>query len=802
MNKKKFFELIKQKYLVLDGAVGTFLQKSGMPTGVCPEKWALENPDVLSGIHLSYKNAGSDIVYTCTFGANRLKLETYGLGDKVLEYNEQLAKLAKKAVGQEIYVAGAIGPMGHFIEPLGSLSFDQAYDIFSEQIKGLVAGGADLIVIETMIEIQETRAALLAAKDLCDLPVITSVTFGDDQLTLTGSDPVTTLITLQSLGADCIGTNCSTGPGDMLKVIKAMRQYANVPLMAKPNAGLPKIVNGETVFDLSAEQFSKFIPEFIDSGAALIGGCCGTSPEYIKYIKQISEGKKPKPVTYVPVRAVTSRTKTVFFSNANPPVIIGERINPTGKKKLSAELAKGSMMEVKRFAMEQKDAGADILDVNVGVPKIDELATMKTAIFHLSTFSGLPLCIDSSDPEVIAQALKIYPGRALINSLSGESDKLKRLIPSIKKYNPLFIFLPINDDGIPQTGEARIDVVKKTLTRLKQEGIPAESMVVDGITMTVSASPESPKQTLKTIDYCANKLNLLTTVGLSNVSFGLPERKNVNSAFLSMAIDRGLGSLIINPCLVTAMNIFYGASLLAGRDKNALIYINKVKKIQTIQKGSNQHSGQNNPKDLNCKQALIQGNKEALLKAVKIELDKKTKPMVIIDDFLIPAMQEVGAKFNNKELFLPQLLLSTEAMQEAFKCLKPFMEEENASKIGRMIIATVKGDIHDIGKNIVALMLRNNGIDVIDLGKDIDAEIIIKTAEKENISLIGLSALMTTTMVEMENVINIARTENKPLKFMVGGAVVTPEYAKTIGADGYSKDAVEAVEIAKKLLED
>ena len=802
MNKKEFIKLTEQKYLVLDGATGTFLQKSGMPTGVCPEKWALENPDVLAGIHSSYKNAGSDIVYTCTFGGNRLKLETYGLGDKVFEYNKKLTEIAKQAVGQNTYVAGSVGPMGHFIEPLGSLSFDEAYDIFAEQIKGLAAGGADMIVIETMIEMQETRAALLAAKDVCDLPIITSVTFGDDQLTLTGSDPVTTLITLQSLGADCVGTNCSTGPDDMIKVIKAMRPYANVPLMAKPNAGLPKIVDGNTVFDLSAEKFSEFIPAFMESGIVLMGGCCGTSPEYIKYIKDHFDGNKPEPVTRQAVRAVTSRSKTIFFKNDTPPVIIGERINPTGKKQLSAELAEGNMMELKRLAMEQKDAGADILDVNVGVPKIDELNTMKNAIAQLSTFSDLPLCIDSSDPQVISEALKVYPGRALINSLSAESEKFNKLMPAIKRYNPLFIFLPISDDGIPATAKERIDVVEKTIARLKEEGVPPESMVVDGITMTVSSSPESPKETLQTIDHCANKLNLLTTVGLSNISFGLPERKNVNSAFLAMAIDRGLSSLIINPCFVSAMNIFYAASLLAGRDKNALTYINKVKKTQTLEKDSGQAKNQSASKDLDCKQALIQGNKEALLKAVKKEIDNNTKPMIIIDNYLIPAMQEVGDKFNKKELFLPQLLLSTEAMQDAFAYMKPMMEEDGASKLGRMIIATVKGDIHDIGKNIVALMLRNNGIDVIDLGKDIDAETILETAKKENISVIGLSALMTTTMVEMENVINMAKAENRQLKFLVGGAVVTPEYAKTIGAHGYAKDSVEAVKVVKELLED
>ncbi len=793
MNRTEFSHLAAGKYLVLDGATGTFLQESGMPAGVCPEQWALDNPQVLKNIHTSYKNAGSNIAYTCTFGANRLKLETYGLQDKVYQYNRDLAKLAKDALGRDVYCAGSIGPLGHFIEPMGTLTFEQAYDIFQEQIRGLADGGADILVIETMIDIQETRAALLAALDTCELPVIVSLTFGDDGRTLTGSDPATAVITLQSLGADAIGTNCSTGPDKMLEVIKRMKPYARIPLMAKPNAGLPSIIDGKTVFNLTARQFSKYVPSFMENGVTMMGGCCGTSPDFIKEISTHFCGKTPLPIAADPVQAVTSRSKTVFFDSSKPALVIGERINPTGKKTLSAQLKEGVLNEVKRFAVEQKNGGADILDVNVGVPGIDEEKTMRAVITSLSSFSELPLCIDSSDPAVIETALKVYPGRALVNSISAESEKMDKLAPVIKKYNPMVIFLPIDDNGIPQTARERTELIEKTAVRFEQSGIRRDQLVVDGLVMTVSSAPQAPKETLETIGWCTGN-NLLTTIGLSNVSFGLPNRNNVNSAFCAMAVARGISSVIINPCHDEVMNIFHAANVLTGRDANALAYINAMRETAGAPK---QHSPTH---ALDCADALLQGNKEALLEAVKEELAKGRNPLAVVNESLIPGIQQVGEKFNCKELFLPQLMLATEAMQEAFAYLKPMMVQDESNKAGRMIIATVEGDIHDIGKNMVSLMLRNHGIEVVDLGKDVDADTILDTAEREKISVIGLSALMTTTMVAMKEVICRARQENKPLRFVVGGAVVTPEYAKEIGADGYAKDAVQAVDVVKRLL--
>lgn len=794
MNRLEFNNLISKKYLTLDGAVGTLMQQAGMPTGVCPEQWALEHPDVISKIHKDYAAAGSDVVYTCTFGANALKLKTFGLESNVRDYNTRLARLAREAVGPKVLVAGSIGPTGQFVEPLGSLSFDQAFALFSEQIAGLIYGDVDMLVIETMIDIQEARVALLAAKDLCNLPVIVSLTYAEEMRTLTGTDPVTALITLQSMGAAAVGTNCSTGPAGMLDIIKRQAPYASVPLMVKPNAGMPVLKDGKTVFTMTAEEFGSYVPQFMEAGVSVMGGCCGTNPDFIAQISTQISGITPPKIMAAPIRAVTSRSKSVMFHENTPPLIIGERINPTGKKQLSAELKAGKMTEVKRLAREQIEAGADILDVNVGVAGGDEHTLMREVIFTLSRIADLPLCIDSSDPEVIEEALKQYPGRALINSLTAEKDKLNRLIPVIAQYGAMFIFLPLDDAGIPARAEKRITLVKKALQRCAEFHIAPEQMVVDGLTMTVSSEPLAPRETLDTICYCTEKLNVLTTTGLSNVSFGLPDRSSVNGAFLSMAIEHGLSSVIINPSHQETMDMFYAACVLCERDKNALRFIDRA--ARKTQPERQQVAEQ--PQSL--KGCVVSGDKERLVELLKTKIASGCSALTIMNESLIPAMQIVGEKFSCKEIFLPQLMLSAEAMQEAFAYLKNYLPQDGAHKAGRMIIATVKGDIHDIGKNMVALMLRNHGIEVIDLGKDVSCEKILKTALKEHISVIGLSALMTTTMVEMEQVITSARAKKLGLKFVVGGAVITPEYAEKIGADAYAKDAVSAVEVVKKLL--
>ncbi len=796
MNKTDLMNLLNEKFVVLDGATGTFLQKEGMPAGVCPELWAIENPDVTKKVHKSYVDAGSDIIYTCTFGANKIKLKTYELEKQTEEINFKLIKLAKESAGTKSLVAGSIGPTGKFIEPVGDLSFDEAKDVFAEQVGAMAEAGADLLVIETMMDIQEARAALIAAKEICALPVIVSMTYAEDNRTLTGTDPLSALITLQSLGADVVGTNCGFGPDKMIQIIKMMAPYAQVPLMAKPNAGLPVLKNGETVYNMSPCEFGKYVEDFIKCGIRLMGGCCGTSPDYVTMVHKHFKGKIPDKFTAMEnTEGVSSRSKTVFFDNGKPAIIIGERINPTGKKVLSEELRNGKMTELKRLAGDQVNAGADILDVNVGVPSIDEKKTMREAIFSLSGFTDLPLCIDSSNPDVIEEALKHYPGRALVNSLSAESEKSNKLIPILKKYGAMFVFLPIDDSGVPEKSEQRIKIIEETFAILKSNGISVKRAVVDGLTMTVSSMPEAPKETLKTIQYCTEN-GLLTTAGLSNVSFGLPDRKWVNNAFLAMAMSNGLSCAILNPCDEQTLNIFSASCVLAGRDKNALSYIKRFQ--QTAGEKKELHKAE--PIKLDCRQALIQGDKDSLIVLLEEELKAGKNPLPIINEVLVPAMQEVGIKFNKKEYFLPQLMLSAEAMQEAFAYLKPHLSKDSSHNIGRMIIATVKGDIHDIGKNMVALMLRNHGIEVIDLGKDVSSETILATAMKENIKVIGLSALMTTTMVEMENVIRDARSAGMDIKFMVGGAVITADYAKKIGADGYAKDSVEAVDIVKSFL--
>ncbi|RJP57955.1 MAG: 5-methyltetrahydrofolate--homocysteine methyltransferase [Candidatus Auribacter fodinae] len=798
MNKREFSNLLQKKYLVLDGATGTFLQKQGMPTGVCPEQWALDNPEVLAGIHKSYADAGSDMVYSCTFGANKLKLKTFGLEKHVRQYNKRLVQLAKEAVGTKVLVAGSIGPTGQFIEPVGSLSFDEAVAIFAEQITGMLDGDVDALVIETMIDIQETRAALLAANTLCNLPVIVSLTYAEEMRTLTGTDPVTALITLQAMGADVVGTNCSTGPEGMLEIIKRQSCYATVPLMAKPNAGMPVLRDGQTVFTMTHQQFAKHIPAFMEAGVSLMGGCCGTTPDFIAQVHTHFEDKVPLKNIVQPVRAVTSRSKTVFFNPDAPPLIIGERINPTGKKTLSTELIKGKMTEVKRLANEQIQAGADILDVNVGAPQVDEKNAMKEAVLTLIRMTDLPLCIDSSDPAVIEEALKHYPGRALVNSLTAEKDKLDQLVPVIARYGAHFIFLPLDDSGIPKQSQQRAALVKKVLDICEKNHISPHQMVVDGLTMTVSADPAAARETLDTIAYCTQKLNLLTTIGLSNISFGLPERSFINSAFLAMAIENGLSSVIINPCHEATMPALLAASVLCQRDRNALRYIDRVAKLK--QKTPLSGETKAPAKEPTITDCVISGDTEQLIPLLKKELQAGNSALYITNEYLIPGMQIVGEKFSCKELFLPQLMVSAETMQTAFSFLQSHFPEDSSHKLGKMLIATVKGDIHDIGKNIVALMLRNHGIDVLDLGKDVDADTILETARKEGITVVGLSALMTTTMTEMEEVIKLARKRGYNLKFVVGGAVITQEYADKIGAHEYAQDSVSAVKAVKRLL--
>jgi 5-methyltetrahydrofolate--homocysteine methyltransferase len=802
MNKIQFKEILLNKVVILDGATGTELQKRGMPAGVCPEQWVLENPDVIKDIQKAYMDAGSDIVYTCTFGANRIKLAEFGLENRTVEINKRLAQLSREAVSPKCYVAGDLASTGRFIKPLGDMPFEECVHIYKEQVQGLLEGGVDLFVIETMMDIQEARAALLAVKESCDLPVCVSMSFDEGKRTLTGTDPVTALITLQSLGADVVGCNCSTGPAQMVETVSLMKPYAKVPLMAKPNAGLPKLVNGNTVFDMGAEEFGLYSKSLVEAGVNMLGGCCGTSPEYIEKLHQDCLDLKPAAVECKPYSGVTSSRKTVFFGFGTPVAVVGERINPTGKKKLQAELKEGLNHEIRRFALEQVEKGACILDVNVGMPGIDEKETMISTVSLLDGICDAPLCLDSSSPEVLEAALRIYPGRALINSISQEKMKLEKLLPVAAKYGAMFILLPLSDEGVPEKAVQRQDIVKNVFSQAAAYGYQKSDIVVDGLVMTVSSNQEAALETLKLIDWCKREFGCATIVGLSNVSFGLPERGWINTAFLAMAIGKGLDMAIANPSSDLMMSVKMASDVLTMKDVGSRNYISYFNKADNQLPGeTHQNSGEKNVGE-RIYDAVLKGDNQGIPALIEKAVNEKTDPQEIVNRFLIPAINQVGKFFDEKKYFLPQLIQSAETMKAGFDYIKPLLKQDadNADKEDVIIVlATVKGDIHDIGKNIVGLMLGNYGFQVHDLGKDVSAQKIVAEARSLSAHIIGLSALMTTTMVEMRKVIKLAREEGLSCKFMIGGAVVDEVYAKEIGADGYSKDAYEAVKLARRL---
>jgi 5-methyltetrahydrofolate--homocysteine methyltransferase len=802
MDKITFHDFIGDRIVLLDGATGTELQKRNMPQGVCPEQWAMEHPEVIMEIQKRYVEAGSDIIYTCTFGGNRIKLGEFGLAESVTDLNRQLAVLARRAAGGKALVAGDLAPTGRMIKPLGDLPFEECVMVYKEQVLGLLAGGVDLFVIETMMDIQEARAALIAVKESCSLPVCVTMTFDQGQRTLTGTDPVTALITLQSLGADAVGCNCSTGPAEMTTLISLMKPYAKVPLLAKPNAGLPKLIDGVTVFDMDAAEFSGYAEALIKAGVRFLGGCCGTSPEYIQGLKRQTAGNKNPEPPCRPYSAITSARKTVFFGTELPVKVVGERINPTGKKKLQEELKQGLTHEVRRLAMEQTEMGAEILDVNVGMPGIDEKQTMIEVTALLSSFTDAPLCLDSSSPEVLEAALRIYPGRALINSISLEKAKIEKLLPVAAKYGAMFILLPVSDAGVPENNEKRREIVQEVFTKAETYGFQKEDVVVDGLVMTVSSNQQAALDTLNQIEWCGREFGSPSIIGLSNISFGLPERSWVNAAFLVMAISRGLTLAIANPSSEMLMGLKMASDVLTTRDRDSLNYIAHFSRQEKSPSSSALAPELQSTKE-RIYQAVVRGEKEEIRPLIEQALQEAVSPAEIVDGCMIPAINEVGNLFDAKKYFLPQLIRSAETMKAGFDRIEPLLtvkEENGGTAAVKVVLATVKGDVHDIGKNIVGLMLKNYGFLVHDLGKDVSAERIVAEAKGMGAEIVGMSALMTTTMTEMREVIQLARREGLSCKMMVGGAVVNEEYAREIGADGYARDAYEAVKLAQRLM--
>lgn len=803
-------ELLESRVIFLDGATVSNLTKKGMPVGVCPERWILENPEKLIELQMSYIEAGTDIIYSPTFTGNRIKLKEYGLEADIKKINQTLVSLSKEAVartqklcgGKKVMVAGDMTMTGEQLYPIGTMQFEELVDIYKEQAGYLLEAGVDLFVIETMMSLQETRAAVLAVKEICDLPIMATLTFNDDCKTLFGTDPTTAVVVLENLGVDAVGLNCSTGPDKMLPVVQEMKQAATIPIIAKPNAGLPHLQDGETVFDMVPESFAEHMEHLAQEGAVILGGCCGSTPEHIAaMVKRIGD-RKPVPCNTEKVRALSNERMTLQFGLDNHFMVVGERINPTGKKALQAELREGKLDMVVQFAEEQAENGASILDVNVGMNGIDEKEMMVKVVNELSLVSGLPLCIDSSHVSVIEAALRIYPGRALINSISLEKEKFEKLIPIAKKYGAMFILLPLSDEGLPENLEKKKEIIQIILEEAKRQGFTEKDIIVDGLVNTVGANKKAALETMETIRYC-KELGIATICGLSNISFGLPERIFVNSTFLALAIKEGLTMAIANPSQSLLMNTAFAADLLLDKEGADVRYIKRVtQNPTTIQTGTtrDKQSEENETNQDQIGQAVIKGKKNQILSLVKDAVAAGKDPQELIETTLIPAINEVGSLFDKQIYFLPQLISSAETMKAAIDYLEPMLKSENEAKQGTVVMATVAGDIHDIGKNLVVLMLKNYGFEVIDLGKDVPTDLIIETAKEKNADIIGLSALMTTTMTEMRRVVEQKKAADLSAKVIIGGAVITQDYADEIGADGYSKDAQEAVKLVKRLL--
>jgi 5-methyltetrahydrofolate--homocysteine methyltransferase len=793
----KIKSLLTKQLIILDGAFGTELQKKGLPTGACPEKWCLDHPQIIQELYASYQKAGAQIVYTCTFGANRFKLKQYGVKENAYQINYELARAAKLAVGGKALVAGDIGPTGLFIEPFGPLAFEEAVDAFKDQARGLIDGGCNLIVIETMIDIQEARAALLAVKEIKDIFTLVSMTYEKDGYTLNGTDPVTALITLQSLGADAVGCNCSTGPEKMVDFIAAMKPYATVPLAAKPNAGVPRLENGKTIFEMDATTFASFGRKFAKAGANMLGGCCGTTPAHIQKLARSTAGSKPKLPLRKSISALSSARGFLHFADNQPLFIAGERINPTGKKALQQELTEGKMSIIRQMAMEQEKQGASLLDINVGQPGIDEVKTIQSVICLLTTITKLPLAVDSSRIETIEAALRIYPGRMLINSISGEKEKMARLLPLAAKYGAMFILLPLTEGELPHTAQKRQAIVQNIFQAAKKFGFTKDDFIVDCLVMAVASNPDAAQETLKTLYWCTHTFKSKTNLGLSNVSFGMPGRPWLNSTFLAMAQFCGLTMAIANPASTELMNVKKAGDVLTARDKDALRFIEHFS-AQANVNSSPVATTMLTPRE-KIVSAIIEGNRENIISFIETALSAGSTAPELVDKIMIPAIVRVGDLYEKKIYFLPQLMAAAETMKKALGFLEPLLKKDAAENKGKIILATVKGDIHDIGKNIVALLLRNYGYHVIDLGKDVPAETIISVAKKQNPDVIALSALMTTTMVNMKDVITLARTREIHKPFLIGGAVVTEAYAQSIGAS-FAKNGVEAVRVVEKLI--
>ncbi|ADI01514.1 homocysteine S-methyltransferase family protein [Syntrophothermus lipocalidus] len=837
---KDLASLLRERIIILDGAMGTMLQERGLRPGDCPELFGLEHPEVLEEIHGQYIEAGADIIQTNTFGANRFKLTEYGLQDRVAEINKAAVKAAKKVAGSGALVAIDIGPTGRLLQPAGDATFDQLYEAFREQVVAGAEAGADLVSIETMTDIGELRAAVIAARENTDLPILAHLTFEPNGRTMMGTSPAGAALVLEALGVTAIGANCSGGAKELLPVIEEMARVTGIFLSVEPNAGLPKLENGRTIFPETPESMAVYALSLREAGANLIGGCCGTTPAHIRAMAEILRGLPP--VTRRPkrVRALASRSRYVVLSEDSPLHFIGERINPTARKKLGQDIAQGSMAMVAEEARKQVEAGAPLIDVNVGVPGIDEPSAMEKAVIAVQSSVDVPISIDSANSAAVEAALKAFVGRPLINSTTGEQKVLERILPLAKKYGAAVLGLCLDEKGIPSTAGERFEIAVRILEQARLYGLREEDIYIDCLVKTAGAEQAQVMETIKCVRMVRERLGLATVLGISNVSHGLPAREILNSTYLAMALGSGLDLPIINPFDQRIREVILASGVLLNRDISARKFVGEFKDRTSLpseaarprswvcekcnipllvagkppggvddasrlpvvagdEKIKQEEGSKGADIAARIEEAVVKGEEHLIVGLVKEALAAGIAALEVVNKSLIPGIEKVGELYEKQEYFLPQLMLSAETMKKGFATVRPFLTQQAQQQFGTIIMATVEGDIHDIGKNIVSLMLENYGFKVIDLGKNVPAQRIVEEAVRSRADIVGLSALMTTTMPRMGEVIERLREKGLGCRVMVGGAVLTQEYAERIGADAYARDAREAVIKARKL---
>ena len=804
-------DVTMEKIWLADGATGTMLQTMGLKPGDSPDSWAIRNPEAILAVHRAYLEAGAEVLTACTFGANRIKLSHYGLAKEVAALNAAAVKLARQAGGDKIRVGGNLGPTGKLIRPLGELSFEEVFDVYAEQVAALAEAGVDYFILQTMIDIQEMRAALLAAKQYGRVPVVCQMTFEASGRTVTGTDPATAAVTLESLGADMVGANCSLGPDQLLPLVEKMVAATSLPVCLRPNAGMPTLQDGRTVFPLSPKAFAAWVPRIVEAGVTAIGGCCGTTPAHIAALRDALRGLLPVAVES-PLReahCLTSRSSTVYFGAGYPIRIIGERINPTGRKAMAAELREGNLATVKHDALAQQEAGAAILDVNAGVPGIDQPALMTRLVEELSQLVTLPLSIDTTDPATLEAGLRIYPGRALVNSVSAEPERLEQFLPIARKYGAAVLCLPLAPGGLPADARERLDTVRRIIDAATALGFRRKDLLLDALTTTLAANAAAAADVLETLRLYGAELGLPVSMGLSNISHGLPRRDLMNAQFFAMAAARGMCVPILNPLDPMMNEAISAVQALLGHDRQGIAYSRRfagqaasaapaAKPASAV--AANQSPVATDSPLAQLQQAIIQGEKEAVPGYVQAAVAAGHDAAYIIDNGLTAAMNRLGEDFGTGRCFLPQVLLAAEALKQGFAALKEALPASKTESLGKVMLATVVGDIHDLGKNIVAALLENNGFEIIDLGKDVPVARIVAAAQEHQPDIIGLCALMTTTLPQIDRSIAALKAAGIGARTMVGGAVLTPEYAKKAGADEYAADAVVAVALAKGLI--